>query len=1112
MAFKPRIDTIVGALALVLAGCAHTPSPTITAHADRCIGLEGLDDSALSSRLDLAPVILEKIRAATGNSPAQICAMTEPEVSGIMLAERKKYRSADRDIFRAPAKEFIGQWDLDDQGQPPNATQVLTADAARKKLLPGGASHGIGERGQTLAAGISNTQWSALGPGNVGGRVRAIVIDPRNTSRFFVAAAGGGIFVTENAGQSYKPIADFIGNIVVSALTIDPNNPNIMYAGTGESFSGALGIGMFKSTDSGVTWNFLASTSTDTAVNPLGNEWGYVNRIAVSPADSNIVLAGTARATSTAQGAVMRSTDGGNSWTRIQLTPGTVITTNPPDVVDIKIDPNNPFNVLAGSKNGHAYYSRDGGASFTRSAPMVTAATGRGGSARVELAFAKSRANVVYMSLDNGGTPTTSRGQVWKSEDGGMSWLVQSQPTHLEQQGDYDNAIWVDPTDENHVLIGGLDLYQSRDGAGSFTRVSTWQQAGPGAPQPHADHHVIVSADDFGITKPVVYFGNDGGVYRASNIFNVSANGTSSWQNLNNGLAVTQFYGGAGKRAAGGKIIGGTQDNGTLIFNSGTNWDRFAGGDGGFVAVDPQNDNTLYGEYITASIHRTVNGGTRAYICNGITEALRNTSTNTYCGNATTEEANFISPFILDPNNSSRMLVGANSLWVSNNIKDPVPSWTSIKPPVAPVVAGNRPFINAIAVADKDSNVIWTGHSLSGNTPGQVWRTTNGLSAVPSWTRAGAETLPTSTVNRITIDPDNVNRVWVVYNGFAAARVWVTNDGGVTWANIHNNLPNVTMHDIKRHPQQANWLYVAAVNGVYTSENGGQTWSTTNDGPASVRVRELFWYDPSTLIAATYGRGMFRATVASLGPANYSDMWWAGSSENGWGMSIQQHGNVQFNAIYVYDNAGKPVWYVMPAGTWNADFTVYTGPIYRPTSAPLNNYVASQFKVGAAVGSITLSFTSNSTATMQYVIDGVAGQKSIQRLVFGRGTAPLNVNDIWWGGNAQDGWGINLAQQAGIVFGTWYTYGADGKATWYAITDGTWSGTSYSGTFFSTQSAAWLGVPYDVSKLQLVPASGVTGTMRFDFSDANNATMSYQFTSGPFAGTTQSKPISRLGF
>ena len=242
--------------------------------------------------------------------------------------------------------------------------------------------------------------------------------------------------------------------------------------------------------------------------------------------------------------------------------------------------------------------------------------------------------------------------------------------------------------------------------------------------------------------------------------------------------------------------------------------------------------------------------------------------------------------------------------------------------------------------------------------------------------------------------------------------------------------------------------------------------------------------------------------------ANYTDLWWAGNAENGWGLSIHQHGNNLFNALYVYDNAGKPAWYVMPAGTWDGAFTTYAGLVYQPTSAPLSSYTPASFVPGAAVGSVTITFTGAATAVLRYTINGVSGQKSIQRQVFGYGAAPLDVGDMWWGGTSQDGWGISITQQAGVLFGAWYTYGPDGRVTWYVLPNGTWNGTTYSGTFYSTTGSAWLGAGYDATQLAVTAA----GTMSLSFTGTGNAVMTYSFTSGPFAGTTQSRQIARQAF
>ena len=354
---------------------------------DRCAGLNDVPDAELASRLDMASVVLHKIRTATGRSNEQICRLTIADIDKVMLADRNRYRNPDRKTFRAPAKDFMRQWDADDQGNLPSSTQILTAESARKSIMGGTRRSGeVGVPAVGQAAGISSARWTALGPGNVGGRIRAITIDPRNQNRVFVGAASGGIWLSENAGQSFVPVADFIGNLAISALTFDPSNPNVMYAGTGESFTGLTGIGMFKSTDGGATWSFLANTTTDTAVNSLGSEWGFVNRIVVNPVNSNLILAATTRLTNLTQGAIMRSIDGGNSWTRIQLAVGTVVTTNPPHALDLKIDPNNPNNMLAGTENGHVYYSRDAGATWIQGAALVTVARGRSGTAQISYA------------------------------------------------------------------------------------------------------------------------------------------------------------------------------------------------------------------------------------------------------------------------------------------------------------------------------------------------------------------------------------------------------------------------------------------------------------------------------------------------------------------------------------------------------------------------------------------------------------------------------------------------------------------------------------------------------------------------------------------------------
>ncbi len=306
----------------------------------------------------------------------------------------------------------------------------------------------------------------------------------------------------------------------------------------------------------------------------------------------------------------------------------------------------------------------------------------------------------------------------------------------------------------------------------------------------------------------------------------------------------------------------------------------------------------------------------------------------------------------------------------------------------------------------------------------------------------------------------------------------------------------------------------AGVGAGGIGASGEEQWSLVNV-PITAGVHTLTWsYEKDEAVTGGADAAWIDAVnlpiaVATAPAINYSDMWWAGQAENGWGMSIQQHSNgVQFNALYVYDAAGQPRWYVMPGGTWNADFTAYTGALYQPTSSPFTNYSKAQFVVGASVGSATITFTAAGTATLAYTISGVSGTKSIQRQSFSAGTAPFNVGDLWWFGSAEDGWGINFAQQAGTIFGVWYTYGADGKNTWFVLPGGTWTGNTYAGLLYSTVGSPWLGTTYNPALLQV----NAVGTLSINFSSANAAVMTYTFNAGTYTGTTQTKAIVRQTF
>lgn len=355
-------------------------------------------------------------------------------------------------------------------------------------------------------------------------------------------------------------------------------------------------------------------------------------------------------------------------------------------------------------------------------------------------------------------------------------------------------------------------------------------------------------------TNRIAYFSNDGGIYRADDASTVVQ--TGGWTNLNNNLGVTQFYGAAGNTTS-GTIIGGTQDNGNVRFRGGTGtWVSITGmgGDGGYCAADPTDPNILYGEYIYLQIRRSNDGGVvGGNIFFGITDA-NNPAT-----------ANFIAPFILDPNNSNTMLAGGLSLWRSNDVKSfiPAPTWAAVPKPNP-----NSSLISAIAVSPSTSTLIAVGHNN-----GDIFLTFNGTDAAPGWSKIDTANLPNRFVTRLTIDNTrSPSWIYATFGGFSGDNVYRTTNFGASWTDITGTgvtgLPDVPVRSLVFHPTNPNLLYVGTEIGIFTSNNAGATWELPQDGPANVSVDELLWLG-GDLIAATHGRGMYRASGGVYVDCNY---------------------------------------------------------------------------------------------------------------------------------------------------------------------------------------------------------------------------------------------------
>ncbi|MBL6614874.1 MAG: PQQ-binding-like beta-propeller repeat protein [Reyranella sp.] len=692
----------------------------------------------------------------------------------------------------------------------------------------------------TAGLAPNNTGWTSLGPGNIGGRIRSILINPTNAQNIYIGSVGGGVWITTDGGQNWQPADDLMANLAVCSMASVPNSPTTIYAGTGEGYyngDAIQGNGIFKTTD-GWVWQQLASTKA-TAGN---TDFLWVNGIAVNN-DGTVILAGT-------RNGIFRSTDGGATWSNRKSAEVGNILFNPTD---------NTKCIAAMLRGGGICYSTDGGSTWTQS----TYSTGGPTIGRIQVCYAAKDPSIVYASVqtDQGGVPGS---QIWQSTNGGQSFTKKNNATnYLGTQGWYDNIIWAgDPTNSNFVIVGGVDLYKSTDGGDTISQISLWYKAPDSA---HADHHVIRSDPGYnGTSNQTVYFGNDGGLYKTTDVTTVGTNAdhTNGWISLNSRLPITQFFSLSGKFTTSGgattisSIVGGAQDNGTMRYTpaKGANaWNTWFGGDGGYVASDATSATNYYGEYVYLQICRSTDTGVSAdYICgtywNGSAWAWKPAPYS--IPDAQNNTAQFIAPFALTPTNANCLLGGGQSLWRTNNPLAPNtsttgPGWTSIKPPVPGAT------VSAIAIAPDRGDRVLVGYSN-----GQIYRSQNATNPTPTWDRADSGIGATRMCTSLAIDKNDDARFYATFGGFQSNNIWTSADAGNTWSNLGASLPPAPIYCVTIHPQNSQWLYLGTETGIFASEDGGRNWTPNNQGPTNCRIYQLAWMG-NTLCCASHGRGIF---------------------------------------------------------------------------------------------------------------------------------------------------------------------------------------------------------------------------------------------------------------
>lgn len=669
---------------------------------------------------------------------------------------------------------------------------------------------------QTRAALAGN--WTELGPDNVSGRTRCVLIDANDASgkTVWAGSVGGGLWKTTDitaAKPTWIPIDDLFGNLAITCIAQDPSNPNIIYFGTGEGYFNAdaiRGFGIWKSTDGGATWAQLAATT--------GATFNYCQKMEVN--STGILMVGTR------SGGLQRSTNGGTSFTKV-LGTGLGITGATSNMCyDIDIAANGD---VYATLDGSIHKSTNAGATFG-AAQTVPITLGR-----VEIACAPNDANYLYALVENANVVNG----ILRTTNGGTTWTSRTEPDDADtgipaadfsrSQAWYDLAIAVDPNNKDVLMVGGIDLFKSTDGAGTWTQMSHWY-GGFGSQYVHADQHNIVYRAG---SSTEVYFVNDGGVSR-------SANGNAAVPTIDfkgDNYNVTQFYACAiHPTALISYFLAGAQDNGYHQFTQSAvqSTVEVTGGDGAFCHIDQNEPQYQFTAYVYNDFYRSADGG----------------STWT---NVTTGGGDFISPTDYDDVNNKMYCCNGNNNYERWDNPQTGGTFATV------AVAGFGGAVTAVKVSPNTSNRVFFGIDN-----GDVFRVDNAHTGAPTATNISTG-LPGGYPACVEVETGNDNHLLVTYSSYGVNSVWESTNGGTSWTSVEGNLPDMPIRWALFNPTNSDQVIVATELGVWSTDNlnGGATvWGATNTGFANVRVDMLqLRTSDNYVIAATHGRGLFGSDI-----------------------------------------------------------------------------------------------------------------------------------------------------------------------------------------------------------------------------------------------------------
>ncbi|WP_132117035.1 WD40/YVTN/BNR-like repeat-containing protein [Actinocrispum wychmicini] len=704
---------------------------------------------------------------------------------------------------------------------------------------------------QAAEFGENGENWRLVGPSNVGGRVTGLVVDPRRPNTIYVAAAGGGVWRSTDAGNTFQ--SAWPSRLPQALGALEMGRDGTLWAGTGEANPSGGGLtffgnGVYRSDDGGRSWDSWGLTHS-----------GSIGRILVDPVNPRrVFVAATGNLSGTAQQrGIYRLDNNGRDWRLVLPAPNKTT-----GGVDLAMDPTNHNRIYAvlwdhqrnngarvyGGVGSGLFRSDNGGDTWTRlenvigTAPTDKTGTGLHSDAtlgRIGIAVAPNDPNRVYVITATQYGPDKG---FYYSNDGGTTLAPGGHAGGDSGYAWWFGKLWVDPKDKTHLFEADVNLRESTDSG------TTWHvSAGV-----HADQHAM----QWDPNQPGrVYLGNDGGVYRSD------TNGASaSWVHATY-EPFNQSYHLAVARDDPTRLATGLQDNGSVRTWTATTppgdltqWNAYGGGDGHEVLIDYSDHNVYYECSQVGVCHRHEDSsGTSKSINFGARHSTR-----------TTTDA----PIIQDPNNPNIVYFGGNVL---DRSTDRGTTFTQISPPgdfltgpVPPNEDDKGPFyaneyatITWIAPAKTDPNTIYLGTDT-----GRLWKTTD-LGA--HWTEFTGKGLPTRWVNSVVVDPTDARHVFVAFSGYRegdlAANVWESTDGGTNWDNISGRLPNAPV-EMLAYDQSRQRLYAATDLGVFVNRDGRRNWRRLGRGLPNTSILDIkITGDGRTLYAATFGRSVWAVRI-----------------------------------------------------------------------------------------------------------------------------------------------------------------------------------------------------------------------------------------------------------